>query len=111
MKSDFYAGGSFYDEAHSIVTERDPEKHAVMRKQLAHFFSDKALREQAPDINAITDEFIAQIGKHGETVGGTDLERWLNMCMFDITGKLAFGEDFQALQNGASMIHLLRFGL
>lgn len=46
IKSEFYDGGSFADQCGSIVSERDPKVHGVMRKYLSHAFSQRSLTEQ-----------------------------------------------------------------
>jgi len=98
IKSDFYDGGSFAAEAHSIVSERDPVEHGKMRKYLAHAFSDRSLKEQEYLITEIVDKFIDQIGKHGRD--GLDLVMWFNLATFDIIGSLAFGEPFGGVASG-----------
>lgn len=104
VKSEFYEGGSFHDQGvRSIVTARDPREHSEMRRQLSHAFSDKALKEQHHLVTDIVDELVKQIGISGEGEQGTDLERWLNMATFDITGSLAFGQSFDALKNGKNL--------
>ena len=46
VKSAFYGGGNFADQAHSILTERDLASHRDMRKYLSTAFSDRSLKEQ-----------------------------------------------------------------
>lgn len=98
IKSDFYDGGSFAAEAHSIVSERDPAKHAVMRKYLSNAFSDRSLKEQEYLVSEVVDLFIKKIGEKG--VDGVDLVLWLNLTTFDIIGNLAFGQSFEGVASG-----------
>ncbi|KAF4461595.1 benzoate 4-monooxygenase cytochrome p450 [Fusarium albosuccineum] len=100
IKSDFYDGGSFAAEAHSIVSERDPEKHAQMRKYLRDAFSDRSLREQESLINHSVDEFIDRIGEEGSSLSGIDIVMWFNLLTFDIIGGLAFGQSFGGVSSG-----------
>ncbi|KAI9775446.1 MAG: hypothetical protein M1816_005936, partial [Peltula sp. TS41687] len=65
IKSPFYDGGSFANQAHSIVSERDPVVHGRMRRDLSHAFSDKSLKEQEYLVAEMVDLFIEQIGKYG----------------------------------------------
>ncbi|KAM4067574.1 cytochrome p450 [Hirsutella rhossiliensis] len=95
-KSDFYDGGNFAAEAHSIVSERDPAKHRQMRKFLARAFSESSLREQEALIGETIDHFVQRVGKEGVA----DLTHWFNLLTFDIIGKLAFGTDFQGIASG-----------
>ncbi|KAF1993248.1 cytochrome P450 [Amniculicola lignicola CBS 123094] len=98
IKSPFYDGGSFADQAHSIVSERDPAEHGVMRKYLSHAFSDKSLKEQEYLIAERVDLFIEQVGQFGAKEGGIDFVKWFNLLTFDIIGSLAFGEPFGGLE-------------
>ena len=101
IKSRFYDGGSFADQAHSIVSERDVGAHARMRKDLAHAFSDRSLKEQEGPVATVVDLFISQLGVHGLGEDGTDVVMWFNLTTFDIIGSLAFGETFGGVQSGS----------
>ncbi|KAL1607604.1 hypothetical protein SLS60_002538 [Paraconiothyrium brasiliense] len=98
VKSDFYAGGSFANQASSIVTERDPAKHRDMRKYLANAFSDRSLREQEHLIARVIDVFVDQIGKYG--LDQINLTTWFNLMTFDVIGELAFGKSFGGVESG-----------
>lgn len=98
VKSDFYDGGSFADQAHSIVSERDPTEHGKMRKYLSHAFSDRSLSEQEFLIAGVIDSFIQQIGR--TEPGGLDLSAAFGRLTFDIIGSLAFGETFGGVESG-----------
>ncbi|KAL8708610.1 MAG: hypothetical protein Q9220_006546 [cf. Caloplaca sp. 1 TL-2023] len=101
IKSNFYDGGSFAAQAHSIVSERDPTEHGKMRKYLSHAFSDRSLKEQEHIVAEVVDQFVEQIGKEGAPTGkGIDLVTWLNLTTFDIITSLAFGEAFGGVQTG-----------
>ncbi|KAF9729395.1 hypothetical protein PMIN06_011064 [Paraphaeosphaeria minitans] len=98
VKSEFYAGGSFANQASSIVTERDPTKHRDMRKYLANAFSDRSLKEQEHLIARVIDTFVDQIGTHGRD--GINLTTWFNLMTFDVIGELAFGKSFGGVESG-----------
>ena len=100
MKSEFYDGGNFATQAHSIVSERDPAKHAEMRKYLSSAFSDRSLKEQEYLVSDVIDEFIKQIEYRGSSPGGVDMTLWFNLMTFDVIGKLAFGKDFEGINSG-----------
>ncbi|KAI0396354.1 cytochrome P450 [Xylariaceae sp. FL0594] len=99
VKSPFYDGGSFADAAHSIVSERDPTQHGIMRKYLSHAFSDRSLKEQEGLVTEMVDLFMHQIGKFGPQPGGVDIVMWFNLLTLDIIGSLAFGEPFGGLES------------
>ncbi|KAI6084939.1 benzoate 4-monooxygenase cytochrome P450 [Hypoxylon rubiginosum] len=99
VKSDFYDGGSFADQAHSIVSERDPKDHRQMRKYLSNAFSERSLADQESLIAEIIDRFIVQIGgERGRQ--GVNMVQWFNMLTFDVIGSLAFGETFKGVETG-----------
>lgn len=85
IKSDFYDGGNFAAEAHSIVSVRDPEEHAHMRRYLREAFSDRSLRDQEHLISLVIDRFIERIGEKGKDSAGIDIVMWFNLATFDST--------------------------
>lgn len=103
-KGDFYDGAAFVESTgfRSIINTRDPIEHGRMHRHLAHAFSEKSVREQEALIAEEVDLFVEKLGQHGKKEQGTDLQRWLNMTTFDITGSLSFGKSFGAVQNGMS---------
>ncbi|KAE8361738.1 cytochrome P450 [Aspergillus caelatus] len=71
----FYVGGNFAAEALSIVSERDPKKHAEMRKYLASAFSDRTLKSQEPLIAETADKLVeklSQAGQRSRDFGGVE---------------------------------------
>ncbi|KAF5513850.1 Cytochrome P450 monooxygenase BOA3 [Colletotrichum fructicola] len=103
IKSDFYDGGNFAAEAHSIVSVRDPDEHAQMRRYLRDAFSDRSLREQEYLISQVIDHFIDRIGEEGGKPDGIDIVMWFNLTTFDIIGSLAFGQSFGGVSSGKSL--------
>ncbi|UNI15681.1 hypothetical protein JDV02_002192 [Purpureocillium takamizusanense] len=61
IKSEFYDGGRFASEAPSIITERDPDKHAVWRKQLSTAFSDRTMRHVEGVVGRVVDGLVAEL--------------------------------------------------
>ncbi|KAL9123064.1 MAG: hypothetical protein Q9187_000391 [Circinaria calcarea] len=100
IKSDFYDGGSFADQAYSIVSERNPAVHGKMRKYLSHAFSDRSLKDQEGLVNKVVDEFIAQLGVYASGEQGANIVMWFNLTTFDIIGSLAFGRSFGGVKSG-----------
>ncbi|KAL8923515.1 MAG: hypothetical protein Q9172_003088 [Xanthocarpia lactea] len=100
VKSAFYDGGNFANQAHSVVSEREPAKHAEMRKYLSNAFSDRSLKEQEYLVSCIVDKFVSEIGKRGSSPKGVNMTLWFNLMTFDVIGKLAFGRDFGGLDSG-----------
>ncbi|KAF5492575.1 Cytochrome P450 monooxygenase 1 [Colletotrichum siamense] len=99
-----------------IITALGPQ-HAALRRQMAHGFSDRALREQQPVIMKYVDLFIQRLKEQAarqsaasireatpfarkeEQEEPVNLTLWYNYCTFDIIGDLAFGEPFGCLDN------------
>ncbi len=97
IKSDFYDGGSFADRCGSIVSERDPQVHGVMRKYVSHAFSLRSLTEQESLISKSVDAFIRRTGEDGAK--GIDIVMAFTLMSFDIIGDLGFGETFQGIES------------
>lgn len=106
MKSEYYDGGVFADQAHSIVSERDPVIHGQMRKFLSHAFSEKSLKAQEPLINEVVDNLMMQLEVHASAEKGVDIVTWYNLTTFDIIGSLAFGESFGGVKSGRCPVSL-----
>ncbi|KAI3400197.1 hypothetical protein diail_4082 [Diaporthe ilicicola] len=84
----------------SIITA-DREEHGRLRRQLAHGFSDRSLRQQQPIIIDYVNLLIQRLKERCD--GGKrpiDAVAWYNYTTFDIIGDLAFGEPFGSLEVG-----------
>ncbi|KAI1257585.1 hypothetical protein MGN70_000628 [Eutypa lata] len=101
-KSEFYSGGSFTVEfgTRSIISETDPEAHKQMRASLAGAFSERSINEQEHLVSFSIDKFMCLVGHKGARPEGVDMTEAFEALTFDITGDLAFGEPFGALDNG-----------
>ncbi|KAF2472771.1 cytochrome P450 [Lindgomyces ingoldianus] len=101
QKSALYDGAWFANlGVYGITTSRDEDQHSLMRKYLAPAFSHSALRAQEGLVAEHVDELIGWMRE--KSIQGSeimDLEVWMRMCTFDITGSLAFGQGFNALKN------------
>lgn len=95
----------FYSPIPGRATEiisSDREEHSMLRRTLAHGFSDKGLREQQPLITQYIDLLVQRLREHCED-GRAELDMcaWYNYTTFDVIGDLAFGEPFGCLENSA----------
>lgn len=104
LKSNFYDAGAFSPQAHSIITERDPIRHAKQKKYVSAAFSDKALKSQEGLINEVVDKFIKQLGVHASGEQGANLVTWFSLATFDIIGSLSFGESFGGVESGKCFV-------
>ncbi|KAK5631624.1 hypothetical protein RRF57_007338 [Xylaria bambusicola] len=99
--------GEFYDiygagfKTGCIGSERDPQQHAIKKKNLLAAFSTKALNAQETLVQQCWDQFVEKIGPLSrETPGGIDIVKWFEMATFDILGEMAFGEGFHCVETG-----------
>jgi cytochrome P450 len=69
-----------------------------MRRQLAHAFSAKAVKEQTDIVLHYVNMWIQQLARVEQQ--GVDIVQWYNWLTFDIIGDLAFGEPFGAVEEG-----------
>lgn len=99
-KSEFYdMYGSGFDSL-CIGSERDPRKHAQMKKSLSAAFSTKALAQQEDIVRRCVDGFVQRLGSDGTSEKGLNMTKWFEMIAFDILGEMAFGETFHCIENG-----------
>lgn len=80
------------------VVNEGREEHGRLRRQLAHGFSEKAMRNQEPLIRGYVNVLLRKM--HELCKGGNPivLSDWYNYTTFDIIGDLAFGEPFGCLK-------------
>jgi cytochrome P450 len=76
------------------------EEHGQLRRQIAHGFSDRAMRDQQPLIGKYIDLLINRLHeKSGNGSVALNMADWYNFTTFDVIGDLAFGEAFGCLEN------------
>ncbi|KAE8138900.1 cytochrome P450 [Aspergillus pseudotamarii] len=76
-------------------------EHSRLRRQLAHSFSDKGMRDQEPMIRGYIDLLLQRLREIGGGEDVVDLSAWFNYTTFDIIGDLSFGEPFGCLQDSS----------
>jgi cytochrome P450 len=86
------------DGAPSIFNA-DQQNHRRVRKQLAHAFSEKALRDQEPSMKAYVDLLIEKLRDVAASGRPADMVQWYNFTTFDLIGDLAIGKSFDCLNN------------
>jgi cytochrome P450 len=89
-------------KAGSSIFISNDQDHSRMRRNLAHAFSNSALKEQE---DLMTGYFKLLIQKLHEQVDGpqrgkVDIVKWYNCTTFDVIGDLAFGQPFGSLEIG-----------
>jgi cytochrome P450 len=87
------------------IASAERDEHAILRKQLARGFSDRAMQEQEPIIGRYVDLLTMRLRENCVDGDGQpralDMACWYNWTTFDIIGDLAFGEPFGCLENSA----------
>lgn len=87
------------EHATDIVSARRDE-HGILRRQRAHGFSDRIMRDHEPLIKYYIDLFIQRLYEHGVIRGRfVNIAAWYKYTTFDIIGDLAFGKPFGCLNN------------
>lgn len=94
-----YDGLSIYaaQDVRSVITERDPAKHATMSRIYGSTFSRSFLNEMEPMIHSYIDRFIEHVRSKTADGGVVDLTFGYSSMTFDIIGDLAFRQDFGAI--------------
>lgn len=97
-----------YIDGHPDVFAANDADHPRLRRILQPLFSEKAVREQEPLIQAVVDLLISQLRKRtGSSIADSptssvvDIATWMNLTTFDLIGDLAFGETFGCLARGS----------
>ncbi|KAI0392849.1 putative cytochrome P450 monooxygenase [Xylariaceae sp. FL0594] len=87
------------------VLNTDRREHGSLRRQLAHGFSDRSMREQEPLIGSYVNLLIKRLREVTTAEGGAvqNMCAWYNYTTFDIIGDLSFGVDggFGCLEKSA----------
>ncbi|KAI1379669.1 putative cytochrome P450 [Hypoxylon crocopeplum] len=76
-------------------------EHALLRRQLAVGFSDRAMREQEPIIGSYVDLLISRLKDAAQRDSCQNMREWYTWTTFDVIGDLSFGVDggFGCLKN------------
>ncbi|KAI3320822.1 cytochrome p450 monooxygenase [Xylariaceae sp. AK1471] len=80
------------------IISADREYHSLLRRQLAHGFSERSMRAQEPIFREYVDLLIKRLEEHAADEKPIDMTAWLNFTTFDVIGNLTFGSDFSCLQ-------------
>ncbi|ORY62226.1 cytochrome P450 ClCP1 [Pseudomassariella vexata] len=90
------------DDMESDIVNADRAEHSLLRRSLAHGFSDKSLRDQEPLITSYIDLLLQRLRENCDAgKKALNMAAWYNFATFDIIGDLAFGESFGCLENSA----------
>jgi cytochrome P450 len=73
--------------------------HSRVRRNLAHAFSDKALRDQEQLVQQYVDLLVHRFDEHATENKPVDIMRWYNYTTFDVMCDLTFGEPLYCLRD------------
>jgi hypothetical protein len=85
---------------HPIFPERDPEKHAEMRRIYDKFFYPGSLKNHEGTVMKYLGTMDKHLQKDGLSEKGTNITYWLHCLTSDIVARLIFGEALGSLQTG-----------
>ncbi|KAI0173363.1 cytochrome P450 ClCP1 [Hypoxylon sp. FL1284] len=83
----------------SIINSRRDE-HSMLRRQLAHGFSERSMQAQEPVIGTYVDLLVQRLNERcNGGLAALNMREWLNWTTFDVIGELGFGSSFGCLDN------------
>ncbi|KAI5918478.1 cytochrome P450 [Camillea tinctor] len=91
-KTEFYP---VFGKIAGIAAEKDPDKHRVVRKNLAPAFSPHALKEQDISLHRVTDRFVEKLEGLGGAEKGINMSEWFDWVACDLAGAFTYGHDFE----------------
>ncbi|KAI4858965.1 cytochrome P450 [Hypoxylon rubiginosum] len=81
------------------IISADREHHTMLRRQLAHGFSERSMQAQEPVIREYVDLLMCRLEEHSNNGRNPlNMTSWFNFATFDIIGNLGFGNDFGCLE-------------
>jgi hypothetical protein len=82
------------------IIDAGREQHALLRRAVAHGFSEKALRSQEARIQHYVKFLVEKLERKYVENGDQkqDMMGWYNWTVFDVVGELVFAEPFGCLE-------------
>ncbi|KAI1433355.1 cytochrome P450 [Xylaria sp. CBS 124048] len=82
---------NIFDHLPTSILNSRYQEHGVLRRQLAHGFSDRSMREQEPIIGSYVDLLVARLQCAVQKTSRQNLREWYTWTTFDLIGDLSFG--------------------
>ncbi|KAI8633029.1 putative cytochrome P450 monooxygenase [Xylariaceae sp. FL1651] len=73
------------------VIAANRQEHSLLRRQLAHGFSDRSMREQESIIGSYVNVLVSRLKDAVKKDSRQNMREWLNWTTFDVIGDLSFG--------------------
>jgi len=80
----YHAAGSPNAWDHDIFSERDPKKHAEIRRKLASLYSMTSLLRAESYVSDSSDVLLRRLGQLADQGTVIDLQLWMQFLAFDI---------------------------
>ncbi|KAI1775648.1 cytochrome P450 ClCP1 [Hypoxylon cercidicola] len=87
------------DNVPAAIINSPRDEHSMLRRQLAHGFSERSMQAQEPIIGSYVDLLIRRLREQCNAGLTTlNMREWLNWTTFDVIGDLGFGSSFGCLE-------------
>ncbi|KAI9154895.1 putative isotrichodermin c-15 hydroxylase protein [Paramyrothecium foliicola] len=103
VKTDFQNRG---DDLGGLVWEEDPVRHREVARQLSSAFSSRTIRAMEPLVQKHLGYFIERMKELGDTEQGVELGDWTNWLAMDISGDIAWSENFHQMRDRKNSVYL-----
>ncbi|KAH7324854.1 putative cytochrome P450 monooxygenase [Stachybotrys elegans] len=101
-----YKAADFYRPSPRIpasIVNSSRTEHSIIRRHLAHGFSDRSMRAQEGIIGSYVDLLVQRLHENASS-GPLNMHDWYNWTTFDIIGNLGFGSDFDGLRKNTHSV-------
>ncbi|KZO90145.1 cytochrome P450 [Calocera viscosa TUFC12733] len=100
-KSDFYEPFRIPTDPPSLFTDRDEARHTERRRLVGSAYTMNSLLKLEPHVQIIISRFVRQLDKlFASTNEVADMSTWFYRMAYDVTGQLAVGRSFNAIDEG-----------
>ncbi|KAF8843964.1 cytochrome P450 [Paxillus ammoniavirescens] len=92
-------------EAFTLISSRDPQRHAILRKAWNKAFANSPLRDYEELMLLRARQLIEILHRTCKDQGGVgrvDIATWIGYFSFDFMGDMAFGGGFELMSDGDS---------
>ncbi|KAF9241320.1 cytochrome P450 [Melanogaster broomeanus] len=96
-------------ESYSLISSRDPQRHAILRKAWNKAFANSPLKDYEELMYLRARQLMDTLGrvcKEQGGVGRVDIATWIGYFSFDVMGDMAFGGGFELMRDENSLIIL-----
>jgi len=100
-KSDFYEVFRIPTDPPSLFTDLDEARHTERRRHVGSAYIMSSLLKLEPHVQIIISRFVLQLDKLFVATGEVaNMSTWFYRLAYDVTGQLAVGRSFNAIEEG-----------